>query len=216
MQSYRDTLRLLLIFASERHGKAPGKLDIDDLDAPLIGAFLDHLEHERQNGVRTRNARLAAIRSLFRYPVRRLRPRGWRGPAAAGSYQGGSGHQGDRQSCRQGDGRRGRCRCAGGHRHRLRGAGPRSPRHEGRPQGPRRHQAGSADRPAEAARGRQYRGDHGSGELAGALCRFPDYADVGSEPVVFGGNRCEGVGIIRGLRGRRGVCRSVGSGRVWS
>ena len=71
VQAYRDTLRLLLVFASERHGKAPGKLDIDDLDAPVIGAFLDHLEHERQNGVRTRNARLAAIRSLFRYAALR-------------------------------------------------------------------------------------------------------------------------------------------------
>jgi site-specific recombinase XerD len=71
VQAYRDTLRLLLVFASERHGKAPGKLDIDDLDAPLIGAFLDHLERERQNGVRTRNARLAAIRSLFRYAALR-------------------------------------------------------------------------------------------------------------------------------------------------
>jgi len=67
VQSHRDTLRSLLVFASERHGKAPGKLAIDDLDAPLIGAFLDHLEHERKNSARTRNARLAAIRSLFRY-----------------------------------------------------------------------------------------------------------------------------------------------------
>ena len=58
LQAYRDTLRLLLVFASERQGKSPVRLDIDDLDAPLIGAFLDHLEHERQNGVRTRNARL--------------------------------------------------------------------------------------------------------------------------------------------------------------
>ena len=71
VQSYRDTLRLLLIFASESRGRVPGKLDIDDLDAPLIGAFLDHLENERQNGVRTRNARLAAIRSLFRYAALR-------------------------------------------------------------------------------------------------------------------------------------------------
>lgn len=69
--AYRDTLRLLLVFASKRHGKEPGKLDIDDLDAPLLGAFLDHLEHERKNGVRTRNARLAAIRSLFRYAALR-------------------------------------------------------------------------------------------------------------------------------------------------
>ncbi|MBN2871900.1 MAG: site-specific integrase [Halothiobacillaceae bacterium] len=71
VQAYRDTLRLLLIFASDRHGKEPSKLDIDDLDAPLVGAFLDHLEHERQNGVRTRNARLAAIRSLCRYAALR-------------------------------------------------------------------------------------------------------------------------------------------------
>ncbi len=71
VQSYRDTLRSLLVFASERHGKAPGKLAIDDLDAPLIGTFLDNLEHERKNSVRTRNARLAAIRSLFRYAALR-------------------------------------------------------------------------------------------------------------------------------------------------
>lgn len=71
VQSYRDTLRLLLVFASERHGKAPGKLGIDSLDAPIIGTFLDHLEGHRKNGVRTRNARLAAIRSLFRYAAPR-------------------------------------------------------------------------------------------------------------------------------------------------
>jgi integrase/recombinase XerD len=71
LQAYRDTLRLLLVFASERHGKAPGKLDIDDLDAPLIGTFLDHLETHRKNSVRTRNVRLAAIRSLFRYAALR-------------------------------------------------------------------------------------------------------------------------------------------------
>ena len=71
LQAYRDTLRLLLVFASERLSKAPAKLDIDDLDAPLIGAFLDHLEHDRRNSARTRNARLAAIRSLFRYAALR-------------------------------------------------------------------------------------------------------------------------------------------------
>jgi integrase/recombinase XerD len=64
---YRDTLRPMLIFASARRGTEPSNLDIDDLDAPLVGAFLDHLEHQRENGVRTRNARLAAIRSMFRY-----------------------------------------------------------------------------------------------------------------------------------------------------
>ena len=65
--AYRDTMRLLLGFAAERLDKEPSALEIDDLDAPLIGSFLDHLESERKNRVRTRNARLAAIRSLFRY-----------------------------------------------------------------------------------------------------------------------------------------------------
>ncbi|HEX3478223.1 MAG TPA: tyrosine-type recombinase/integrase [Kofleriaceae bacterium] len=69
--AYRDTLRLLLAFAAEHTAKPPSDLDIDDIDAPLIGAFLDHLEHERGNTIRTRNARLAAIRSLFRYAALR-------------------------------------------------------------------------------------------------------------------------------------------------
>jgi integrase/recombinase XerD len=65
--SYRDTFRLLLGFASEQTGKQPFELDIDDLDAPLIGAFLNHLEHERGNSPGTRNNRLAAIHSFCRY-----------------------------------------------------------------------------------------------------------------------------------------------------
>jgi integrase/recombinase XerD len=65
--AYRDTMRLLVGFAQTRTGKAPSRLDLTDLDAPLIGAFLDHLEHERHNSVRTRNARLAAVHSLFAY-----------------------------------------------------------------------------------------------------------------------------------------------------
>jgi integrase/recombinase XerD len=65
--AYRDTWRLLLAFASGRTGKQPSSLDISDLDAPLIGAFLDHLERGRGNSPRTRNARLAAISSMFRY-----------------------------------------------------------------------------------------------------------------------------------------------------
>jgi site-specific recombinase XerD len=69
--AYRDTFRLLLAFASEQTSNAPSDLDIDDLQAPLIGAFLDHLEHQRGNTIRTRNARLAAIRSLFRYAALR-------------------------------------------------------------------------------------------------------------------------------------------------
>lgn len=69
--SYRDTMRLLLQFAQARTGKAPSQLDLPDLDATLIGAFLDHLEHGRGSSVRTRNVRLAAIRSLFRFAALR-------------------------------------------------------------------------------------------------------------------------------------------------
>jgi integrase/recombinase XerD len=64
---YRDTMRLLLSFASKTLGKAPSKLKLDDLDAELITQFLLHLETERGNSARTRNARLAAIHSLYRY-----------------------------------------------------------------------------------------------------------------------------------------------------
>ena len=65
--AYRDTLRLLLGFVAERTGTSPAALSWDDLDALMICDFLDHLEAERGNGPRTRNARLAAIRSLFTY-----------------------------------------------------------------------------------------------------------------------------------------------------
>ena len=64
-------MRLLLGFAAEQTAKQPSGLEVDDLDAPMIGSFLDHLEAERGNGVRTRNARLAAIRSLFRFAALR-------------------------------------------------------------------------------------------------------------------------------------------------
>ena len=69
--SYRDTMRLLLSYAHDHTGKAPHELDFDDLDAPLIGAFLSHLETGRGNSVRTRNNRLAAIHSLYRYAALR-------------------------------------------------------------------------------------------------------------------------------------------------
>jgi integrase len=69
--AYRDTWRLLLRFAAKRLGRPPSDLDLDDLGVPLISAFLDHLEAERGNCVRTRNARLAAIHSLFRYAATR-------------------------------------------------------------------------------------------------------------------------------------------------
>ena len=69
--AYRDTFRLLLRFAQKRTGKQPSALQIEDLDAALITAFLDHLEHERANSPRTRNARLAAIHSMFRFAALR-------------------------------------------------------------------------------------------------------------------------------------------------
>ena len=69
--SYRDTFRLLVAFAQQQTGQAPSVLKIEDLDAKLIGAFLEHLEVDRHNSVRTRNNRLAAIRSLFAYAALR-------------------------------------------------------------------------------------------------------------------------------------------------
>ena len=69
--AYRDTLRLLLLFAKERTGTSPARLQVEDFDGPLVGAFLDHLERERGNSVRSRNARLAAVHSLFRFAALR-------------------------------------------------------------------------------------------------------------------------------------------------
>jgi integrase/recombinase XerD len=65
--SYRDTFRLLLQFAEKQLAKAPSRLTIEDLNAPFLGAFLDHLESTRENGARSRNLRLTAIRSFFRF-----------------------------------------------------------------------------------------------------------------------------------------------------
>jgi integrase/recombinase XerD len=64
---YRDSFRLLLRFAAQRLGKVPSKLTLEDLDAPFIGEFLEHIEQERGNSARSRNTRLAAIHSFFRY-----------------------------------------------------------------------------------------------------------------------------------------------------
>ena len=78
--AYRDTFRLLLRFVADRTRKQPAELAIDELDAPLVAAFLDHLECGRHNKVRTRNNRLAAIHSLFGYAALRH-------PEHAGSIQ---------------------------------------------------------------------------------------------------------------------------------
>ena len=78
--AYRDAFCLLLRFARRRTGRAPHQLSLDDLDAPLIGAFLSYLETERGVSVRTRNARLTAIRSLFNFAA-------YRHPEHAGMIQ---------------------------------------------------------------------------------------------------------------------------------
>lgn len=65
--AYKTTLKLLVRFAAERTGTAPSRLDIAALDAPLVAAFLEHLERDRHNSASTRNNRLAAIHSLFAY-----------------------------------------------------------------------------------------------------------------------------------------------------
>jgi integrase/recombinase XerD len=69
--AYRDTFKLLLGYVQERSGKAPQALQIGDLDAACIGDFLAYLEQVRGNSPRTRNARLAAIHSLFSYAALR-------------------------------------------------------------------------------------------------------------------------------------------------
>jgi site-specific recombinase XerD len=65
--AYRDTFRLLLAFAQKTIGKTPTGLAMADLNASLILGFLDHLERDRNNCARSRNARLAAIRSFLKY-----------------------------------------------------------------------------------------------------------------------------------------------------
>ncbi len=69
--AHRDSLRLLLSCAAHQTGKQPSRLEIPDLGAPLVGALLDHLENERGNSIRTRNARLAAIHALFSFAALR-------------------------------------------------------------------------------------------------------------------------------------------------
>ena len=67
LAAYRDAFRLLLRFVHETKGVQPATLTVADLDAPTILAFLDNIEQKRANCVRSRNARLAAIRSFFRF-----------------------------------------------------------------------------------------------------------------------------------------------------
>ncbi|MGH9189539.1 MAG: tyrosine-type recombinase/integrase, partial [Acidimicrobiales bacterium] len=69
--AYRDTFRLLLAYLADGTGTAPSRLDFTDIDAAVIAGFLHHLEAERHNSVRTRNARLSAIHSFFAYAALR-------------------------------------------------------------------------------------------------------------------------------------------------
>lgn len=69
--SYRDTFRLLLRYLQERQGRQTVNLAVSDLDAPIVLAFLDDLERQRHNSIRTRNARLAALRSFLKYAAGR-------------------------------------------------------------------------------------------------------------------------------------------------
>lgn len=71
IEAYRDTFRLLLAYLPGRLKKPVPALDLSDLDAPAILGFLDHLEAKRHNGPRTRNARLAAVRSFVQYAASR-------------------------------------------------------------------------------------------------------------------------------------------------
>jgi integrase/recombinase XerD len=71
ISSYRDTIRMLLAFTQQRTGKAPSRLDVADIDVTLVSAFLTHLEQDRKNSARTRNTRLAAVHSLFRFAALR-------------------------------------------------------------------------------------------------------------------------------------------------
>jgi len=80
--AYRDTMRLLLSFAADRLSIEPSRIEIGDLDARLIGAFLEHLERDRGCGPKTRNTRLTAIRSL---PLRRPSAPRARGDDRAGA-----------------------------------------------------------------------------------------------------------------------------------
>lgn len=75
--AYRDSFRLLLRYLQSHTGKAPSQLRFEDLDAEVITAFLNHLEDDRANSVSTRNSRLAALRSFFRFAALRHPEHAW-------------------------------------------------------------------------------------------------------------------------------------------
>ncbi|HEY5303471.1 MAG TPA: tyrosine-type recombinase/integrase, partial [Acidimicrobiales bacterium] len=71
IDAYRDTFKLLFAFIQDKSAKAPSSLGFEDIDAALVGSFLHHLEVDRGNSARTRNVRLAAIHSFFRFAALR-------------------------------------------------------------------------------------------------------------------------------------------------
>ena len=107
--SYRDGLRLLILFAAEHTQRKPCALTVADLDRNLVLAFLDDLETKRQNAVQTRNMRLTAIRSFFRHVAENdpaslgIAQRNPRNPAEEDAHRGdaSSGPQGIRRPCRR-------------------------------------------------------------------------------------------------------------------
>ena len=66
VESYTFCFKLLVVFAADKHGIRPCKLEIGHVDMAILLEFLEHLERDRGNGVRTRNARLAAIKAFFK------------------------------------------------------------------------------------------------------------------------------------------------------
>ena len=71
IHAYRDAFRLLLTFLEQHRQRKPEALTLDDLDAPVVLAFLDHLEEDRANSIASRNARLGAVRSFVRFAALR-------------------------------------------------------------------------------------------------------------------------------------------------
>ena len=88
ISSYRDTFRLLLQFAQRRLSKQPSRLALEDIDAPMVTAFLDDLESSRKIGARSRNLRLTAIRSFFHFAGVWLSS--WTNPLQSGTRRCGS------------------------------------------------------------------------------------------------------------------------------
>jgi len=71
IDAYRDTFKLLFAFVQDQSAKSPSSLGFEDIDAALVGSFLHHLEVDRDNSPRTRNVRLAAVHSFFRFAALR-------------------------------------------------------------------------------------------------------------------------------------------------